>query len=269
MFNLKLIHFLKWSQFWILNFEFWVVARSAILSFEFWVLQSALPLARARIVGMMHSQYGLCSACRLPKQESPMSSIRGWVKTLKCGLKAQCPPQPRALALGKRIKQPHAPCKGNFKKRERILELPLQGAWFITSLYPGRCPGLWRNCPFRARLWRNCPFRARAVEKLPFQAAGCVVCTFALIPKHIPLVIFNIIQFQKLPVFILKWRFLMMLPLVFDIRQSFVYNRLAYRQCRITTLPCKPWIFWRQRLNPSTAIALNILHKLRWRNITP
>ena len=31
------------------------------------------------------------------------------------------------------------------------LELPLQGALFVNALYPGRCPGLWKNCPVGAQ----------------------------------------------------------------------------------------------------------------------
>ena len=72
-------------------------------------------------------------------------------------------------------------------------------------LIPRAMPWALEKMPFQGATVEKLPFQDAAVEKLPFQGAGCVVvCTFALIPKHIPLVIFNIIQFQKLPVFILK-----------------------------------------------------------------
>ena len=31
------------------------------------------------------------------------------------------------------------------------LELPLQGVLYVNALYPGRCPGLWKSCPFVAQ----------------------------------------------------------------------------------------------------------------------
>ena len=72
---------------------------------------------------------GCTRLCRLPKQESPISSIA------------------LGIALGKQIHTTNAPCKGNCKKNNGTLELPLQGALSVNALYPGRCPGLWRVAP--------------------------------------------------------------------------------------------------------------------------
>ena len=39
-----------------------------------------------------------------------------------------------------------------WKHRLKVfLELPLLGALYVNTLYPGRCPGLWKSCPFGAQ----------------------------------------------------------------------------------------------------------------------
>lgn len=36
------------------------------------------------------------------------------------------------------------------------LQLPLQGVLFVNALYPGRCPRLWKSCPFGAQYAQCC-----------------------------------------------------------------------------------------------------------------
>ena len=107
----------------------------------------------------------------------------------------------------------NAPYKGNSNIPLFFLELPLQGALFgFVSVYPGRCPGLWKHWAFSplcmsfdSLLWRTLGFQPALRKRYWCRVLANVIgLTSLLIRKHILLVIFNIIQFQKLSVFILE-----------------------------------------------------------------
>lgn len=84
--------------------------------------------------------------------------------------------------------------------------------WLFISVYPGRCPGLWKHWAFspslRKRYWsRPCAnVIGHVLAHTLLVSCPCNVGGFTslLIRKHILFVIFNIIQFQKLPVFVLE-----------------------------------------------------------------
>lgn len=70
----------------------------------------------------------------------------------------------------------------------------------FVSVYPGRLPWAVEAIGLSAR---PCNFHLQPVLAMPI-CIPSLSYPFALIAKHIPLVIFDIIQFQKLPVFILE-----------------------------------------------------------------